>query len=176
MTKIRTLLAGESGYSLLELLQVTAILGVVLTGLTTVFVRAMNSELDMNQRFQAQQQARLAVDRMRREIHCASGITPTGTSGAITVTLPAQCPSAGGTVTTVIYDTSLVSSGRYQLRRAGVRVADYITSPNVFTYTAPDVAKHGALRVEVPVNTRPSQRGETWRLVGDIALRNTPRL
>ena len=55
--------------SLVEPLQVTVILAVVIGALTTVFVRAMNSELDMNQRFQAQQEARLAVDKMRREIH-----------------------------------------------------------------------------------------------------------
>lgn len=176
MRTIRRLLASESGYSLFELLQVTAILGVVMTALTTVFVHALNSELDMNQRFRAQQQARLAVDRMRREIHCASAITPTGTSASITVTLPAQCPSAGGVATTVVYDTQLVSTGRYGLRRAGVRVADYITSPNAFSYTAPAVGKLGTLRLTLPVNVRPNQAGETWRLVADIVLRNTTRL
>ena len=176
MSKLRTLLARESGYSLLELLQVTAILAVVMTALTTVFVRALNSEADINQRFRAQQQARLAVDKMRREIHCASAVTPTGASTAITVTLPAQCPSAGGVQTTVVYDTQLLSSGRYGLRRAGVRVADYITSPNPFTYTEPAVGRLGILRVTLPVNVRPSQTGESWRLVADIALRNTARL
>jgi type II secretory pathway pseudopilin PulG len=176
MTRIRRLLLQESGYTLFELLQVTVILAVVMGALTTVFVRAMNSELDMNQRFQAQQEARLAVDRMRREIHCATAVTPTGTSSSITITLPAQCPTSGGSQITVVYDTQLVSTGRYQLRRAGVRIADYITSPNAFTYTAPAIGTLGKLHLDLPVNVRSNQARETWQLAADIVLRNTTRL
>lgn len=176
MTRIRRLLLQESGYTLFELLQVTVILAVVMGALTTVFVRAMNSELDMNQRFQAQQEARLAVDRMRREIHCATTVTPTGTSSSITITLPAQCPTSGGSQITVVYDTELVSTGRYRLRRAGVRIADYITSPNAFTYTAPAIGTLGKLHLDLPVNVRPNQARETWQLAADIVLRNTTRL
>jgi type II secretory pathway pseudopilin PulG len=176
MSKLRRLVACERGYSLVELLQVTAILAVVIGALMTVFVRAMNSELDMNQRFQAQQEARVAVDKMRREIHCASAITPAGNSQSITVTLPSQCPTAGGTLTTVVYDTQPVSAGRWQLRRAGVKVADYVTAANAFTYTAPATGKRGNLRVELPINVRANQSGQTWRLVADMVLRNTTRL
>lgn len=177
MIKLRRLLACERGFSLVELIQVTAILAVVLGALTTVFVRAMNSELEMNRRFTAQQQARVAVDKMRREIHCASGVTPSGTSGSITVTLPGQCPTAvAHALTTVVYDAQLVSTGRYRLRRAGVRIADYITTGTVFTYTPPATGKRGLLRVDLPVNVRPNQVGQTWRLPADIVLRNTSRL
>jgi type II secretory pathway pseudopilin PulG len=177
MSRIRRLLVRESGYSLVELLQVTMILAVVLGALTTVFIRAMNSELDMNRRFTAQQEARLAVDKMRREIHCASAITPVGSTNSITVTLPGQCPTAVGlALTTVVYDTQPVSAGRWRLRRSGVPVADYITSENVFTYTAPATGKLGNLRVELPVNVSPNQSGQTWRLLADIVLRNTTRL
>jgi Zn finger protein HypA/HybF involved in hydrogenase expression len=174
--KLRRLAASESGYSLLELLQVTMILAVVLGALTTVFIQAMNSELEMNRRFTSQQEARVAVDKMRREIHCASAVTPAGASASITITLPAQCPTAGGTQINVVYDTQLVSANRYRLRRAGVRVADYVTSASVFNYTAPATGKLGTLRVELPVNVKPSETGKTWRLVADIVLRNTTRL
>lgn len=175
--RLRRLVAGERGYSLVELLQVTVILAVVIGALMTVFVRAMNSELEMNQRFQAQQEARVAVDKIRREIHCASAITPAGTSSSITVTLPGQCPTAvAGSLTTVVYDVQPISSGRYELRRAGVRLADYVTTQNVFKYDAPATGKLGNLRVELPINVRPSQTGQTWRLVADIVLRNTTRL
>ena len=180
MTRLRRRLASQAGYTLIELLQVMAILGVVLTALMTLFVTAMNSEAEMNRRFQAQQDARLAVDRMRREIHCASAVSPTGASASVTVTVPSQCPTAGGTVggtpLTVVYDTQLVSTNRYRLRRAGVRVADYITSGNVFTYTAPATGTRGTLHVDLPVNVRPSETGKTWRLVADVVLRNTARL
>lgn len=176
MSPLRRLVRCESGYSLIELLQVTVILAVILGALTTVFVRAMNSEVEMNRRFQAQQEARLAVDKMRREIHCASGVTPNGASNSITITLPGQCPSAGGSQVAVVYDTQLVSTNRYRLRRAGVRIADYITSGTVFNYAPPATGKLANLRVELPVNLKPSETGKTWRLVADIALRNTVRL
>ena len=72
---------------------VLAILGTVVGALTTLFVQATNAEFESNRRFQAQQAARIAIDKMRREIHCASAITPTGAASSISVTLPAQCPT-----------------------------------------------------------------------------------
>lgn len=173
--KLRRLLASERGYTLIELLQVTVILGVILAAVTTLFVRASIAEVDMNRRFQAQQEARLAVDRMRREVHCASLISPTGLSASITVTLPSGCPTTGGAATTVVYDTQLVTAGRYQLRRAGVRVADYVAAANVFTYTPQSVSGLGKLNVNLPINLEPTDTTKEWRLDADIVLRNTTR-
>ena len=77
---------------------------------------------------------------MRREIHCASAITPTGAASSISVTVPSQCPTRrrapGGTPVTVTYDTA-GSGTRFQLRRNGVNLADYVTLQNAFNYTAP---------------------------------------
>jgi prepilin-type N-terminal cleavage/methylation domain-containing protein len=176
MSRLRRLLASERGYTLVELLQVTVILSVVLTGLTVLFVQATNAELQMNKRFQAQQEARVAVDKMRREIHCAKAITPSGNSSSITVTIPSQCPTSGGSEINVVYDTQLVSTGRYQLRRAGVKIADYVRLANVFTYTAPTVDSLGKLRVELPINIQPPGAGSNWELEADMVLRNTSRL
>jgi len=175
MTRIRRLVAGERGYSLIELLIVMMTLAAILGGLTAVFIQAYNAELAMNRQFEAQQEARLALDRMRREIHCSSGITPAGASTSIAVTLPGQCPTAGGSQIVVTYDMQSVSTDRYQLRRNGVRVADYITANSVFTYSH-TTGKRANLHVELPVNIKPSDPGKTWRLAGDIVLRNTARL
>jgi prepilin-type N-terminal cleavage/methylation domain-containing protein len=165
----------EGGYTLIELTMVLAILGVVVGALTTLFVSAMNAEVDANMRFKSQQDARVAVDKMRREIHCSSGITPTGVSASISVSLPAQCPSAGGSATVVTYD--VVGSGqRFQLRRNAVVLADYVTEQNAFDYTAPVTETSlGKLRVTLPINIQPSNGLKEWRLVGDIVLRNTTR-
>ena len=54
-------LRGERGYTLVEMLTVLVIMSVVITSLTTVFVQASNSETDMNNRFQAQLTAKLAL-------------------------------------------------------------------------------------------------------------------
>ena len=65
-------LRGQSGYALTELLTVLVILTIVLGGLTALFVSATRAEVDMQKRFEAQQEARLAMDALRREVHCAS--------------------------------------------------------------------------------------------------------
>jgi Tfp pilus assembly protein PilW len=175
MTRLRRVLACERGYSLIELVQVAAILSVVLTGLTVLFVQATNAELQMNERFQAQQNARVAVDKMRREIHCASAVTPTGRATSITITLPSQCPTSGGSFATIVYDLTMVSANRYRLSRAGVAIADWITADGFFDYTAPAAGKLGTLHVELPVDPSAAKK-HVWRLEADIVLRNTTRL
>ena len=82
-------LLAERGYSLIEMLTVLVIMGVVMASLTTVFVQASNSETDMNNRFQAQLTARLALDKVRREVHCASVVDARrASSSSVTLTLP----------------------------------------------------------------------------------------
>jgi prepilin-type N-terminal cleavage/methylation domain-containing protein len=176
LQRLRRLAACERGYTLIELLQVTVILTVVMAAITVLFVQATNAEVEMSRRFQAQQEARVAVDRMRREIHCASLITPAGTAASVTATLPAQCPTAGGAQTTVTYDTELVATNRYRLRRNNAQIADHLTAANVFEYTAPTQQKLGILKLDLPVNVKPAETGKTWRLKTDIVLRNTTRL
>ncbi|MEY2430922.1 MAG: hypothetical protein QOC92_647 [Acidimicrobiaceae bacterium] len=168
---------GQAGYSLLELLMVMVILGTILGAVTTLFVQASNAEFDMNRRFAAQQSARVAIDKMRREIHCASAITPTGVSSSISVTLPSQCPTAGGVQATVVYDMNQVVAGqRYTLRRNSVVVADFSTLQNAFSYAAPVVSTSlGKLTVTLPINTKPTQVNKQWKLVADMVLRNTTR-
>ena len=183
MTRLRILgrLGRQGGYTLIELLLVCAILGTVLASLSALFVSASKSEIDMNRRFRAQQDARLAVDRMRREIHCSDQITPSGVSTAITVRVPSQCPTGstpgagGGAVTNVVYD--VVGSGqRFQLRRGTVLMADFISEQSAFSYTAPVAGTSlGRLRVTLPINVEPTNGLKEWRLVADIVLRNTTR-
>jgi prepilin-type N-terminal cleavage/methylation domain-containing protein len=177
--RVRRALRGRGGYTLIELLAVLTIFLVVVTSLTALFASGAKAELDANRRFQAQQSARVAFDQMRREIHCAAALTFTSAS-SVTITLPAGCPSAGGTQTTVVFDTASAGTNRYQLRRkrgsaAAVPIADYLTSGSIFTYAAPSPTALGRLSVNMPVNVYPNEAWKTWRLVADIVLRNTTR-
>ena len=176
--RIRTLLAAERGYSLVELLTVMAIMGVVMTGVTALLVSGANAEVDMNGRFQAQQAARVAFDKIRRDGHCASVAALTGQTQA-TLTLPSTCGSQLSWCTVAVGS----STTRYALYRqsgstcgtSGVKWADYLTSGNVFTYTAQSSQSLAKLSVDLPVNLRPSRTFETYELKGDIALRNSTR-
>lgn len=171
--------------TLVELLIVMLILGTIVTSLTQLFVSGTRAELDANNRFQAQQQARVAVDRMRREIHCASAVSATASS--VTASVPGYCPSAvGGSITSIVYDLQTVSGNRFRLRRAvnggtAVTIADYVVSQNAptlpaaFSYTAPSASSLGKLNVDFRVNINPNEGWKTWHLKSDIVLRNTLR-
>jgi prepilin-type N-terminal cleavage/methylation domain-containing protein len=169
-------LRGERGYTMIELLIVMLILATVVTALTALFVSGARAELELNKRFQAQQAARVAADRMRREVHCASSVTVTSASN-ITVVIPGHCPTAvGGATTNVSYTTELVSAGRYRLKRNSGVVADYLTSGDVFSYTAPSTESLGKLHLSLPVNIKPTEGWKQWRLETDVVLRNTTRV
>jgi prepilin-type N-terminal cleavage/methylation domain-containing protein len=180
---------GQGGYTMIELLAVMAIFLTVVTALTKLFVSGAKAELDANHRFEAQSNARLALDKLRRELHCSSGITQTGggtlspppvTYTAIRVTLPSHCPSAGGVQITVDYATVSKGTNRWELRRTktggtAVPIADYITNDDIFSYTAESPSSRALLHVDLPVNINPNEGWKQWRLVDDIVLRNTLR-
>jgi prepilin-type N-terminal cleavage/methylation domain-containing protein len=187
MTRLR--LRGERGYSLVEMLITMVIMGIVMTALTTLFVQASNAEQDMNNRFQAQQQARLGLEKMRREVHCAQVATPTGQSSSVTITLPAYCKTGSGSVT---WCTRSVSTNRYALYRVagatcsgGVKWADYLAPSSaaptcsgalcIFTYYAQSTSSLAKLHVDFPVNVKPSMSTEMYELQDDLVLRNSSR-
>jgi prepilin-type N-terminal cleavage/methylation domain-containing protein len=97
----------QDGFTLPELLVVLTIIGIILVGITQLFTSALTSEKDQSNRTQAQQHARLGLDKLRREIRCANGLTtPSGyPASAITITLGSYCPTAGGAAATVTWCT-----------------------------------------------------------------------
>ena len=107
---------------------------ITMTALSYALIAAHKTEEDMNRRFASQINARIALDQLRREIHCASAVTPAGASATITITLGSRCPTAGAG-TTVSWCTS-GSGTRYALYRlggstcntTGKKAVDYLTS------------------------------------------------
>jgi prepilin-type N-terminal cleavage/methylation domain-containing protein len=180
-------LRGARGYSLVEMLTVISILGVVMTGLTTLFIQGSNAELDMNRRFQAQQDARVALDKLRREIHCAKAASTTGGNGAaagVTLSLPGPCPTAvGGATTSVTWCTVSVATNRYALYRkvastcdnTGTKSADFLTLQNAFDYKTQSTASLAKLRVQVTVDAKATDATTPYSLCDQIVLRNSSR-
>ncbi len=172
--------AVENGYTLVELVVVMLILTTILTALTTLFVQGSNAQLETNRRVQAQLEARLALDKLRREVHCASSVTPVGASTSVTLTLAAQCPTGSGSVS---WCTASRGPSRYALYRkrglscdsTGVMYADYLTTATVFAYTAQSASSLAKLRVDLPVNVDPSRSVGSYSLADDIVLRNSAR-
>jgi prepilin-type N-terminal cleavage/methylation domain-containing protein len=126
----------EDGYTLVELIVVMAILGIVLSGLTTVFVGGSTAEAQLNHRFQAQQEARAGLDRIRTDIHCASSAQALAINTYPAVRL--NVTSCAGTTTYDYWCTisSSTSPVRYQLWRTSSTVA-----PTTSTCTSTDAAR-----------------------------------
>ena len=169
----------ERGYTLVEMLTVLVIFSTVMSALLVLFVQGTNAELDMNNRFQAQQDARLALDKLRREAHCASAVTVSSAS-SVTLSLPSYCPTGNGSVT---WCTVSLGTSRYGLFRkigatcdsTGVRWADHLTTANVFTYAAQSPTSLAKLSVDFPINVKPSRTVDLYELKDDIVLRNSLR-
>ncbi len=186
--------------TLTELLVVLAILGVVVGALVQLLVSATRAEVDMSTRFRAQQEGRLALEGLRREIHCASAVVLNGgvsTSSSITITLDGYCPTNTAVATgsppvkpsqSVTWCT-IGGSAPYALWRVEgavcttanpslnpVKKADYLTSSQAFgPYTLPGGGLRAKLSVDLPVDLTPLTTSGLYRLKDDIVLRNTAR-
>jgi type II secretory pathway pseudopilin PulG len=166
-------LRDESGYSLFEAIAVMAILGTIVGAMTTLFVSGSRAQVQMNERFQAQNNTRLALDRMRRDVHCSSAAAATTTL----VTLTNSCLTEGS----VTWCTA-ASGTRFELRRlagagtcstAGRVLAENLVNGTVFQYQAPSISNLGKLRVDLRVQL-PSMQTD-YRLCDLLVLRNTTR-
>jgi prepilin-type N-terminal cleavage/methylation domain-containing protein len=157
--RVRARLAAEAGFTLVELLMTMVILLIVVASLSSVLVSATHTEVDANNRFQAQEQARTGLTQLVRELHCASAVAVTdslgnsvaaGTSGSrIAATVPSTCSTSGGVTLYVTWCTSAstLKTGDFALYRvtsttsaplcsaSGKRKwVDYLTTPlgNIF--------------------------------------------
>ena len=171
----------ESGFTLVELVTVLGMFLITVTALSYALISANKIEDDMNRRFASQINARIALDKLRREIHCASAVTPAGSSASITITLGSRCPTAAAG-TTVSWCT--VGTGtRYSLYRrvggscdnTGLKAVDYLTTATVFSYAAQSTSSLAVLSVTLPVNTNPASGRPDYNLTDDIVLRNSTR-
>jgi type II secretory pathway pseudopilin PulG len=187
----RNRLAAEGGYSLSELVIVLAILLIIVTALTQLFVSASTAQVDMTRRFEAQQEMRLALDKLRREIHCAKSVSPSGgpPTSEIRITLGDYCPTNTIGASTIGDDTftwcTMGSGSGFALWRydgpaclgSGRKEADYLTTQEVFT---PPVAPTPpgllpTLGVELPMDVDPADAKQSYTLKDDIVLRNATR-
>lgn len=170
-------LRDERGYTLTELLAALSILLIVVTTLAGVFVSGSNAEAELRMRFQAQSDARLALERLRREIHNTCSVTFTS---AATVTLYSENAAAGYTCTVPNTWCTVGSGSRYAVYRkagttcdnSGELLADYLTSNSVFSYTAPSAGKLPKVGLALNIDIRPGQSPNVYRLQDAIAVRN----
>jgi prepilin-type N-terminal cleavage/methylation domain-containing protein len=178
-------MGNERGYTLVEMLVVMSILGTVIAGLTTVFVSGSRAELDLNRRFQAQQQARLAVDKIKLDLHCASAAEVDATYGYLKIAED-NCSATHVTYCAV---TSPNMSSRYALYRttnittsrcsstdtSRKMVADYLTTnTGLWSFSAPDGLLE-MISIDFPVSVNPTATRDVYELKDTLVARNSVR-
>jgi hypothetical protein len=160
-------------------------MGVVMAGLTTVFVSGSHAEIDMNRRFQAQQQARLALDKIKVDLHCASAAEIDSTYGYLKIAED-NCSASHVTYCAA---TSPNMSSRYALYRttntttsrcgssdtSRTLVADYLTrNTGLWSFSAPSGMLE-LISVDFPVSVNPNATMDVYELKDLLVARNSTR-
>ena len=174
----------ERGITLTELLVSMAIMGFVMGAIVVLFTSGSKSEAQLNLRFQAQSEARVALEALRRDVHNACSATVTGGTA---VTLYAIDSANVASYPCTIVGSTWCTSGsgtRFTLHRnlgattcssSAQRRADFITSGSIFsvTTTAGELPK---VAIDLTVNREPTVMRFGYRLDDAIALRNARRV
>jgi prepilin-type N-terminal cleavage/methylation domain-containing protein len=186
---VRRLMGGEKGYSLIELLVTMVILTIVIGSLTTVFISGSSAEASLNRRFQAQQNARMGLDQIRTDIHCATA------AQAQTINtypgLKLAVANCSATTPTISWCAVLVTSSpaRYALYRsaatgattctssdaARVLVADYLTTSAAFTTATIPQYTLQRVSVDFKVSVNTTTTKDVYELTDSIVARNSTR-
>jgi type II secretory pathway pseudopilin PulG len=173
-----------------ELVIVMAILGIVVSGLTTVFVQGSRGEVDMNRRFTAQQNARSALSQLRTDIHVGCNATATSTTLLVyklksdgtcdTTPAIAWCTGTSASISTRLNLWEAAASS-CSSPPAGKLFADYIVSGStIFTLNTPTSGskQRMSVAVDIPVNANKAITNLTtdrYELKDTIVLRNAPQ-
>jgi prepilin-type N-terminal cleavage/methylation domain-containing protein len=189
-------LLGQAGYTLVETLVVMSLLVIVIGSIADAFSSASHTEVDQTARASDQESARLTLQRLRRDIHCASAaqvqqtrdstgavISPLGYTLNLAVD-PSIClavtTSSSNTVQwcTVQKDSTGKRFGVYRTISGNCNASDavfqvdYVTKPDIWTMVCP-TSQLQAVSVDMPVNRNPVTRASrTYELQDTISLRN----
>jgi prepilin-type N-terminal cleavage/methylation domain-containing protein len=167
-------LADERGMTLIELIFVAFILGIVLTGIASVFVSGTRASSDATGRLTSQQNARLALGRLEFEGRCAASATLLNSGAGVLLSIPSQCPHATGSVSWCVVSGVLTRyGGSTTCSGTGESFIKYVTTPTPFSLlTATGLLPR--LQVTLAVN-QTGRSSDGTSVVDTITLRNASR-
>lgn len=132
---------------MVELLTVMVILGVILGAIVSLFTAGINADADQNRRYQAQQDAKVAMDRMRREGHAACTISAPATyntwMSSVTFYFPSDSCASGTHSVTWCTKGSGTNWTLYRIVATSCpgsptqSYASNLTNGNIFAYLPP---------------------------------------
>jgi len=143
----RSALVNERGFTLAELLVVSAVLGIIMLGIFTVQHQGLTAYLVGAARVEVQQNARAALETMLNEVRTALAITA----------VPAGCgtgpvPTGGGGTSISITESQGGTAVQYQLvgadlQRNGVALVGGVQALRIWCYDATDTLTATATNV-----------------------------
>ena len=180
---------------MIEVLTVMVVLVIILAPLTGSFVHALAAQVDQTRRLDAQEAARQALDRMRKDIHCAHGVTDpyVNDSGGNTIVMTetnvtgtAECPGLVQTNASAVQWCTVqvgAATDRFRLYRendpdnlcdgaGSTFMTDYLTSAALWASPTCVLGQYPTVEVTMPVDVDPSKAPGSYQLSDEIALRN----
>jgi prepilin-type N-terminal cleavage/methylation domain-containing protein len=172
---VRRLTAAD-GFTLIELVIVCLVLGVVLTGLVNVLVSGTQAQVDVQGRMVAQQNTRLALDRLEFEARCATSASLVGAGAGVSLSLPGQCSHATGTVTWCVTAGVFTRYVAASCSGSGQKFVDSVTSATPFSLLTG--ASGAGILPRLQVNLTVNQTGrssDAFSVADAITLQNASR-
>lgn len=159
----------ESGFTVVELVIVMTLLGIVMAGLSSLFVSGLRTSNTTNAMLASQVQIHVALDRLELETRCASQATLLSSGGGVALALPSQCPHAAGTVSWCVTGGSLMAYTTSDCSGSGETLASNITSATPFSCLS-TVGDYPELQVALTAQTQSTT--DTVSATDTIAMRN----
>jgi Tfp pilus assembly protein PilW len=190
--RIRARLAREEGQTFIEMITTMAMLSFVMAAVAALFVSGLHAQTDMNQRFQAQQNARLALTSMRSDVRNScmapvvystpASVTPlaSGVFGA-KVTLASACSGGAATSNITWCADSSTGAAPFGLYRQtgtacaynnGVKRADQLKTSAVFALSTTS-GRRPMLSISFPVDANLSTSNGVYTLGDTVMARNS---
>jgi Tfp pilus assembly protein PilW len=171
---MRRWLADEQGVTMVELLVATVLMAIVLVGVVNVFISGGRAGADANARLGAQQNARLALDRLEFEGRCATTATLVSSGAGIAFSIPAWCSHATGNVSWCVASGVLTRHATADCTGAGQPFVASITSATPFSLPTPASGSLPALAINLTADNSNDPRTAV-RLTDLVTLRNATR-
>ena len=161
----------EQGITLVEMLIVMVVMGILMAGLANVFISGTRAQYDLNTRLNAQQNARIALNRLEYEGRCATTATILGSGADVSFSLPAQCVHGTGTVTWCVVSGLLRRYTGASCTGTSVIFVSDISSATPFSL----ITVSGYLpRLAINLVSTPAGRvADSFTVTDTIALRNS---
>jgi prepilin-type N-terminal cleavage/methylation domain-containing protein len=163
----------EHGFTIVELVVVMIVSLIVMTGLMEIFVSGTRTASDAQARMAAQQNGRLALDRLEFEARCATSASIGGSGSSVSLVLPTWCSHGTGNV---CWGVSAGVLKRYPSTTCSGSSLSYIRSVTSATPFSLQLATGDLPRLQVALTVNTTGRAsDALTLTDTITLRNAAR-